>query len=214
MTVTRRSLSLLQLLLIVLFHVTSSASDDLWSACDTSNHLYDYKILDKGCMLHCVYLSSSFHMPDFQYLDTTLLSQHSLEGSPSCSKSGHLCVTIVSAKFYDGLIPKRYPTVKFVVKIGNQKFTSDEKQRHPVKLDGRVAYDVHHCFQDEVSANDPIIMDVVGSGLPVSRDKASLLTHSDGISAGRVLRDGKNGTLLSIGDIRDTIIDLRITFTR
>lgn len=206
-------------LLLLLFVLTASASHHLWSPCETGNFfLYDYMIADEGCQLVCLHLTSS--SPErYEYLDKLEVSNYSLEYTRACQDSkypatGHLCVTVLSAKFEEFWIPTLYPAVKFQIDVGGQRFTSSDQPRSPVLPGGRVKYKVNHCFPHRVSIYEPIEMFAMGSGLREPGDRVELFgTRSYRLTARNVLEQGKNGTAVEYGNEPLSMTELIITFT-
>ena len=94
--------------------------------CESSRlFLYDFHLMDAGCRISCVYLSSFTSSNDDtkRFFDATIVREYALDQSEDCvrSTSARVCVQIVSAIF-----SKTYgQTLSFLIKIGSHKFIAN-----------------------------------------------------------------------------------------
>lgn len=185
---------------------------DHWSLCETdSSFLYDYRIVERGCTISCLYLTHS--APEYsEYLNHLLIRNHSLEQSPDCQSSrfpdtGSLCVTVLRAKFDEAIFGKFHPQVGFALVAGGQAIDS-----HPMHRPSGIAhYGSHVCLANNVGIDETVKLLAVGyrKGKRDNESKITLITTS----ARSILQEGKNNTIWNHGSMRDNFVSFILTFT-
>ena len=126
-----------------------------WSVCESNRlFLYDFQLLDGGCRITCLYLSSSSNDVDDgkdPYFDYSFSKEFDLEESEECirSKSSQICVQIVTAAF---TTPHNKPQ-SFKIAIGDKTYIANGSLTGDQKAD----YKQEFCFPTNDMSADHVI---------------------------------------------------------